>query len=278
MPQIFACPHCQSSFQVPDDSAGQSFGCPSCNQAVEVPAQHAEPVVFGCPDCLQGFGVTPDMEGETLACPHCHAMVMVSLAGVDQEKPEEESFVFDEPPGSTEGQAESTEEPSSEPIAARDSGLVTIDQDAAPAKKAGFFSRFKRKQSLSAEESEQPTLQQGEPSDESASPTEQANPPVDEFQPKPVDHLLPPKFEVPDPVRFPSRKDGTVLLPDGKGGYSSADPSTVTITHNGQVYHLKKMTPQQRQRRRIIHNSIAIVIALALLWLTLDAIGFDLLN
>jgi len=278
MPQIFGCPHCQQSFQVPDDSAGQSFECPSCSHAVEVPAQPQQPVVFGCPDCKQGFGVTREMEGEQLACPHCSAMVMVSFSDVVKDSPADETPDFEEVSVAADEGATVAED-EEPPVAAGqnepESESESPDGDSTEAK-AGFFSRFKRKQAPVEALQEQSNQESDDSSEEETQPPDE--PEEEVFEPKPVDHLLPPKFGIPDPVRFPTRKDGTVLLPDGKGGYSSADPNTVTITHKGEVIHLKRMTPQQRQRRKIIHNTIAIVIAVGLIWLTLDALGIDLLK
>ena len=291
MTQIFGCPFCKQSFQVPAGSGGQSFQCPSCQKAVEVPAEKEKPIVFGCPECRQGFGVTRDMEGEELGCPHCNALVTVSFAAIDAQADVDEVGAKEAPETlepSTEPifEAEDTE---TEPEIEADEALSEADDE--PKSKKGFFSFFGRRKTASEENAdslvaekqegmdqvdETPPEADSEESDDE--PEAETEPEPEAFQPKPIDHLLPPKFEVPDPVRFPSRKDGKVLLPDGQGGYQSADPGIVTITHKGQVYHLQKMTPQQRSRRRIIHNSIAILVAVLLIWLTLDALGIDLLE
>ena len=94
------------------------------------------------------------------------------------------------------------------------------------------------------------------------------------FEAMPVDHLLPPTFDVPDPVRFPTRRGSNeVILPDGDGGFQSVEANVVTMVHEGEVYRLKRLTPEQRYRRKLVHSGITIVVAIILIYLTMKTIG-----
>jgi DNA-directed RNA polymerase subunit RPC12/RpoP len=265
MAQVFGCPQCQQKFQVPDDAAGMSFQCPACKFAVEIPVENqvveptAEtdqlPQIFGCPHCHGQFGITQNMIGNELECPHCEETVAVSAETV----PDFEETDVDETDAAK-------------------------DEDDA---KAAFLKRPRLK-SHTGKVAEKPKMESADNSnpapqkwrtDETVPDAHVDSVPetVSEFKPSSVDHLLPPKFDVLDPARFPSSlKSGRVLLPDGSGGFQSADANTVTITHNGQVYHLKRLDPQQRQRRQMIHSTIAIAIAVLLIYLTLKTLGVSL--
>ncbi len=251
MPQVFGCPNCQNPFQVPDDAAGHAFQCPTCEAKVEVPAAvgatsgtadiaqdepQAEAEVFSCPHCSGQFGVDESMYGQKLACPHCDELVAIG------EVPEEEEVA---PPIIQTG-AESSE---------------SVDVVDAP--------EFKP---ANEEDSATEQTEDNEPAE--AETEEQLPLPEPVFEPQPVDHLLPPRFDVPDPKRFPTRLGSDeVILPDGDGGYRSVDANIVTITHKGQLYQLKRMTPQQRRRRKAIHNTVMIGVAMLLIYLTLRTLG-----
>ena len=77
--------------------------------------------------------------------------------------------------------------------------------------------------------------------------------------------MLPPTFIV------AGENSGTgssaVELPDASGGTRTLDAQTVRIIHKGQVIELRTWTPEQRKWRRRIINTVAFVIAGALLWL-----------
>ena len=84
-----------------------------------------------------------------------------------------------------------------------------------------------------------------------------------------IDHLLPPTFDVIDPTRIGRLgSSDQVILPDGTGGLTSVDQRVVTIVHQGQEYQLVAMTPEQKRRRKLIHNIIALLIgALLIAWM-----------
>lgn len=261
MPQIFGCPNCQNPFQVPDDAAGQAFQCPNCHSTVEVPAAEepspppsTETEIFACPYCTGRFGIDASMYGQQLACPHCKELVEIGEAPTEAPKPS-----------------------APQPDSALDFPVVNDSVR----EETQFESIVTTRESATEPDEEQNAESENsfEGDDQSAPrPSEEVEepipPPEPVFEPQPVDHILPPRFDVPDPARFPSRLGAAeVILPDGEGGYQSVDANIVTITHNGEVYHLKRLTPEQRRRRNTIHNSIAIAIAVLLIYLTLRTLG-----
>lgn len=266
MPQVFGCPSCESPFQVPDDAAGQTFQCPTCQTTIEVPATEvsaapvpetpsSQPEIFQCPHCSGQFGIDASMYGENLSCPHCENVV--AIGEVPEERVAAPPIVtgsggseLAEDTGAAEpGETEATSSP--------EEAAIHHDGSGNTAQVEAFAPSVIENQS---EESE--TVAEAEPEPE----------PV--FEPQPVDHLLPPRFAIPDPVRFPARRGSSeVILPDGAGGYQAVDANIVTITHNGEVYHLKRLAPEQLRRRKLIHNCIAIGVAVLLIFLTLRTLG-----
>ena len=263
MPQVFGCPNCQNPFQVPDNAAGQEFQCPSCKSAVQVPAEApkpaAAPEVFACPHCNGQFGINASMYGQELACPHCKRLVAIGEVPDQVIAPP----VINEKVESK----EQTEEPEFQ--------IVEESAKVSAGKKAGKSRAASKSRTAPTPEpaAEPEALTADDQTDPETEQAEEAPLPDRVFEPQPVDHLLPPRFDVPDPARFPSRRGEEVILPDGAGGYQSVDANIVTITHNGEVYHLKRLTPEQRQRRRLIHNTIAICVAVVLIYLTLRTLG-----
>jgi len=262
MPQVFGCPNCQNPFQVPDDAAGQAFQCPSCEMTVEVPAieepqpSPTEPEIFGCPHCSGKFGIEASMYGQQLACPHCNELVLIGEEPAEAELPPTVDPPLPDIDSSEEPKFEAVEE-------SPDFVAATVAEDK---KKVGSDdSNTENTVEAEADETESQIVEEVE---------EPELPPEPVFEKQSVDHLLPPRFDVPDPVRFPSRLGSAeVILPDGQGGYQSVDANIVTITHNGEIYQLKRMTPEQRRRRKTIHNTIAIAVAVGLIYLTLRTLG-----
>jgi hypothetical protein len=92
----------------------------------------------------------------------------------------------------------------------------------------------------------------------------------------PIDHLLPPRFDVLDPARMRlnmGQDQFKVFLPDGKGGTKQFDRRLMRVEHDGEKVELVAMTEKQRQRRRLIQNIIAVIIGIIIL-----TIAFSLLR
>jgi DNA-directed RNA polymerase subunit RPC12/RpoP len=263
MPQVFGCPNCQNPFQVPDDAAGQTFQCPSCESTIEVPASDTDQdrparssapeqtEIFQCPHCSGQFGIEASMYGETLSCPHCQNAVAIGPATPEDSIAGPEIVTDASRPAVSE--SVEIESEYSHPVV--ESGDVHISDTA----------------------DSTPQFEAADPAEVTGEEPEEAQPkslPDSVFEPQPVDHLLPPRFAVPDPVRFPARRGSSeVILPDGEGGYQAVDANIVTITHNGEVYQLKRLSPEERRRRGFIHNLIAIGVAVLLIYLTLQTLG-----
>lgn len=275
MAQVFGCPECQQNFQVPDDAAGLTFQCPACEANVQIPAEedaasdrrdeNVPAEIFACPHCEGQFGITDDMFGTELECPHCEEIVAIgstsdSFVGAPEIK-------IDAPPTDA---ADGDIEPAVQQVAELD-----VSKKRASKWRGEVNSseppNIDASKKLAASSNVKPEFESV------AKVTKPESIPVPQkFEPLKIDHLLPPKFAVADPVRFPSSlKSGMVLLPDGSGGYQAADALTVTITHEGQVYRLKKMTPEQRRRRKAIHSLVAIAVAIVLIYLTLQTLGLN---
>lgn len=119
------------------------------------------------------------------------------------------------------------------------------------------------------------TTEPGTSNQEQDSLAESANPVVIN-QPKPIDHLLPPRFDVLDPSQLnvkSANRDHKVLIPDGKGGMAQVDQRVVRIEHDGERVALVAMTAEQKKRRKLIQNIVAIIIGIAIM-----ALAFWLLN
>lgn len=275
MPQVFGCPNCHIPFQVPDDAAGQEFQCPSCESVVQIPAEVHQPApdpkILTCPHCDGQFGIDASMYGEELACPHCEQLVAIGEVQQQMVPPvinEEVEFVEE---------IEASEEPQFEAVEEVEPRKKNENDKALAAGKMSGKAAATGESQITAPNSEPATDQKVQTENDADAPEAEqlieAPLPDPVFEPQPVAHLLPPRFDVPDPVRFPSRLGDEVILPDGAGGYQAVDANIVTITHNGEVYQLKRLTPEQRQRRRLIHNTVAICVAVALIYLTLRTLG-----
>ena len=79
--------------------------------------------------------------------------------------------------------------------------------------------------------------------------------------------LLPPKFLAGSSTVSPALGPNELRLLNAEGGSDAVDDRVVKIEHKGQIIELVKLTDKQRQRRRLIYNSIAIVLGLGMLWL-----------
>ena len=284
--QVFGCPECSEPFQVDDGMAGQAVGCPACGAAVSIPsaaellaaaqpeppAPEPEPTAVECPHCNGSFGVSAEMFGQRVACPHCEVAVEIQApADLPSLIPAIEKNVSEVDVADVEIDADVEEKDIAE-TAVGEGEISNFD----PA--VGSAHRARKKRQPAANVTPVPEDHSVDPEDVKAQEdvTPEPEPTLPQpvsFQPQPIDHWLPPRFAIPDPVRFPTRRGGEVLLPDGSGGLHQANSRLVTIMHNGQEYQLIAMTPAQRQRRKLIHNIIALVIGGALLVMALQIFG-----
>lgn len=230
------------------------------------------PQVFGCPNCENPFQVPENAAGQTFACPSCNTTIEIpatlkSTARPKQPRYDKDVEVFECPFCS--GQFGVDPAVSAESLTCPHCDeKVAIDETAEPSESDPDIKLQELSKQLHDSKIQKTVKKRL--SKEPGGTTVVS----EEFQPKPVDHLLPPRFDVPDPVRFPTRiGSDNVILPDGDGGYRSVEANIVTMVHDGQVYRLKKMTPVQRQRRKLIHSVVTILFAIVLIYLTLHTIG-----
>jgi DNA-directed RNA polymerase subunit RPC12/RpoP len=83
-----------------------------------------------------------------------------------------------------------------------------------------------------------------------------------------IEHLLPPRFDVLDPVRLIFNREESefkVVLPDGDGGTKQVDNRVVRVSHAGEQVSLVASSDKEKSRRRLIQNVIAIMIGIMIL-------------
>lgn len=105
-----------------------------------------------------------------------------------------------------------------------------------------------------------------------ASPTDADDVAAVVSQVESIAHLLPPTFDVHDPERLHvavSQDDNKVILPDADGGTTRIDKRIVHIDHGGEKVSLIVLSPEQRERRRMIQNLVVIGIGVALIAATI---------
>ena len=85
-----------------------------------------------------------------------------------------------------------------------------------------------------------------------------------------VSHLLPPKFHTNDPSMIRARKsrvdDSFVLLPDSSGGFQRVNNTIVRVEHGGELITLCTPDKQQRIRRRLLTNVVALIVCITILY------------
>ena len=133
------------------------------------------------------------------------------------------------------------------------------DQTTSPKTKA---TQTKAPESTEPNQESQPTPQPGMTPEEAIGESP--------WKPDPIDHLLPPRFDVLDPTRISQagQDQFKVVLPDGKGGIAQLDNRVLRVEHDGEKVALRMLTEKQKQRRRLIQNIIAILIGIAAIAIT----------
>ena len=284
--QVFACPECTQPFQVDSSQAGQKVRCPNCSCVTEIPTSDHSPAVhqppseqppseqppseqppseqpqpFRCPSCSNVFGVLESMFGSTMACPHCQQAVIIGASTTAEEPPP-------------------TPPPQQRPTKQQTTKQQTTKQPVAKRKRSSLQQGPPR-----SSPSDQPSMQhaaaddtpvidptsiapEGQPEENEdlseGSPSETRA--VGVFQPQPVSHLLPPKFEAIDPAFFyrVNRNGDQVLLPTADGSVKAVSNRIVTIVHNGQEYQLIS-SPRYRAIQNVVVNALLLFIAAVLL-------------
>lgn len=302
--RVFGCPSCQQPFQVLAEQAGQIVQCPSCAQSVEIPvsaftsqtvADSAEAtatathkhkptgpeLVSKCDNCQGRFGITTEMFGTQVACPHCQQAVEIKdpeadvpEINIDTTKQTGKSsttnqYLIRKKDQSPAGPGSPTQTPGQAPAAG------TSDKQLTDGLLPPTVARTDSNKSNT--DKKLPSKEVKRLKEEETSPTKPAkNHQAAKSQPDPITHLLPPRFDVADPTRIRvsgSAPDHKILLLDGAGGLKQVDERIVQIEHDGQKISLVALTPQQRMRRRLITNAIAILLGIAIL-----AIAFSFLT
>ena len=299
--QVVQCPSCTQTIEIPANSFEKS------------PPREPDPVVFACPSCQGQFGVTVDMYGQHVGCPHCQTNVLVAPSGGEQLVSEPESFVPQidtsttrskkrtkakkNKPGpidleierdlfapSPKGETASKNPQIPAPPATPPSPKRPTSPAAAPQNK-----RTKPPTKTHSGKSNTPPTQ-NQPVEQvkagKQTPTRQSAPPpstgnqikltTESEKARNIDHLLPPRFDVLDPNRLSvgsGNRDFKILLPDGDGGAKQFDQRVMRVEHDGEQVALVSMTPEQRRRRRLIQNIIAIAIGIIIM-----AIAFTFLR
>ena len=225
------------------------------------------------------------MFGQQVGCPHCQASVLIQ-ASVDTghlAEPEVEVapvIVTDTP--------ESKRKKNKKNI------VVAPAKDNAEDEKDSNANRFKTRKkraippmldSTSKQaRPNQPLVDEPETADRVEAPTETDKSPslpdqivdLTEARKESIDHLLPPRFDVPDPSRLPvdmRKRRSKVLLPDGEGGTTQFDERVMRVEHEGHQFSLVSLSPEQKARRRLIQNIIAIVIGIIIMAVAFTILG-----
>jgi phage FluMu protein Com len=251
----FHCPLCDGLFQVDDALSGIEVNCPHCQGLVTVPdfagptappLPPSEAMQLSCPVCAGLFQVTAELSGQEVHCPHCEQVVTVpDLGGAF-------SPGYSEPPPSY--PLSYPPEPM-EPPQKTSAGAIDESHMYPPG-----FGPAKAKQ-----EQERPREPSAPRRSEPAS--DPLLPPVTggaAMRPRDASDLLPPGAasatgatieRKPLPTSIPARSKDVVLIPTEKG-YVGVQEPVKTITHRGEEVELRKLTHEEKARRRVVRNTI----------------------
>ncbi len=269
IPQIFRCRHCQGQFGVTADMFGTHVGCPHCHQAVLV---QAEPVVPTSAD-VPITGEIPPVSSRSSAPEPGLDNAPVIDSKITSVKPTkrkpDKSTGFQPPKIHRHSSVKSSD--LAPPTKTADlspptrTNIVEATVDTSPTNRLPPTVHQSPANQTSAEVTEikpQTTLATDSIAESHQQETVEGPP-----QPDSIDHLLPPRFDVEDPVRLRIRDqlDFKISLPDGKGGTQQIDQRILRVDHGGEKIALIALSPQQKLRRRIISNFIAIIVGIAIL-------------
>ena len=312
MSQLVHCPTCKKPFRVLPEQLGAKVKCPNCMVIVQVPSvidqvaeseqlvtedqtpnlspksspearaklktktkskleENAKPTVsvggkprpltnkptaFACPHCGAKFGVTQDMVGTEVGCPSCKKAVRIPGAQVIVK-----------------------EKVRTQP---KDAEFGTKSDEAV--KPTSPKPRWKSRESQGSPDLFAPGHKNSRPREEE---DDSERPPttaparsggsqlLDEPKPlvkKPVDHLLPPRFDIFDPTSFVPRvseENQKVYLPDGSGGVKRVDHRVVSVNYAGEKVKLATPTNREKSNRRFWSNFVTLAILGGVLLLAL---------
>lgn len=237
---------------------------------------------YDCPHCQKAFGIYRSMIGSQMVCPHCQKTVL--LRSPVSQSTGDPSVAADPPPVGP--QTSTPNRQSKVPLKNQPDIQPTVETPAAPATaKESKFTKPSKAKVTKVDPSAVPTETKtpAKVPDAVASPPKpaehrspestteatveataepSAEPSATVFQPQPVDHLLPPKFQAVDPSFFYRRhQDGSqVLLPGEDGKAQVVDNRIVRIEHNGQTYELVSSPRYDRIQKTIVTNLLAVII------------------
>lgn len=268
-PIVFACPTCEGQFGITKEMNGQTVGCPHCQA----------PALIQLPDLPSH---------EPIAGPEINTKVEVSRRDKKEARKRAKAVINKEhqdlfAPGYS--KPESPDTPGEPPETPASQQQITPKRRKPKKKKTTETSKpappspGDSVQQSAVTETASEALATPEPTttipDEHVAKTteppadaENASAPPEPSGPEPIDHLLPPKFTVFDPnrVRVGSGNEKfKVVLPDGKGGTAQLDNRILRVSHGDEKVALVSLTEQQRARRNLIQNIIAILIGIGVM-------------
>ncbi len=279
-PQVFACPACAGQFGITADMNGKRVGCPHCQTAVLIEIPELIVVSSETPVINTSAAKQSSTKTKAKSNPRWKKKVKDSKPSPElpvpglkdaPDKPETSQTI--QPKRRSESKAASDLVPPLTRPPLKTSSPAQVSTQGKKNSPAPIESQVVEAEVVDAEvipNSEVPAAAGTEnesPEPDSCSEIEVETPELAN-QPEPIDHLLPPLFNVLDPSRMRG-KAGTeqfqVVLPDGKGGMQQVDNRVVRVEHGGEKVSLVTMTQKEKSRRRLIQNIIAIVIGIIVL-------------
>lgn len=226
----FHCPLCDGLFQVDDALSGIEVNCPHCQGLVMVPdfagppQPTSETLQLSCPVCTGPFQVTAEMSGQQVTCPHCQQVVAV---------PELDGFPtgYSPPP-----------EPMLPPTAAAAVDVNAFYPPGYQAPATRTEPEHPREESLLPPSAGGGTVRTASPSDLLPPGAADTTAAVSERKPLPA---AIPERSAKDPVLIPTDK-----------GYVGVHEPVKTIRRHGEEVELRKLTPEEKARRRVVRNTI----------------------
>lgn len=284
----FHCPLCDGLFQVDDSLAGIEVNCPHCHGLVTVPDFSEPPappppnesMELSCPVCMGPFQVLTDFAGQQVHCPHCQQIVTVPGCS------EPPTGVVASPLSPSLGYSPPPPKPFLPPVSMR---LPPSTPDAVESKDL-YPPGYQPHRSMAPAPVEERDLyppgyqppRKERPDAERESPGQKAFPPTDPLLPPSTggamlkrpeaDDLLPPGAAAaaasverkPLPAPTPKRPKEEVLIPTERG-YVGVHEPVKTIQHHGEEVELRKLTPEEKARRRLVRNTILFAFCIILL-------------